>query len=682
MGNASNLPDCPTQGYGWHNCFGTYTDLNGTTYVGEWRDEKVHGQGTYTWKNGDKLIGQFKNGYADGQALAKTKERIYRGRYKVGKKDGQAVVITNANGMTHYASILYKNDEIVIIDLEFFTTSQLHFCSLSSDDLWTNCAGIYIYEDGGTYAGEWRNNKPSGQGFFIDSLGFRYLGEWKNGKENGEGKRLLPNGDFYSGRFIDGVLNSTQGTYNWKNGGEYKGEFKDRKPNGQGIKLFDGKEEYPYIGRVKDGHEHGYGTRYYPDGSIFSGSWKDSYKHGPGMLFVDGKAEANVWRYDERLQFQQIIKSLLPNCPRFYDPSVHVLLLFLKPSLGDKVWTNCFGFQRFKDGGTYAGEWKGNKFDGQGIFTGPTGSQYVGTWRNGTENGLGTLTSPNGTKYEGQFKDGKFHGEGTHTVYSNGEVDSIHEGIWKNGEFQNSDDASPPILTEVPTGQGEFISASSGSGFAVSKDGYIITNSHVTEGCQKIVVHSKNQDVLTRIITNDLQNDLALLKGDFSPSSVFPLSSTQPELLQDVYVAGYPFGQEISTSVKVTKGIISSLTGIGNNFSNIQIDAALQPGNSGGPILDEKGNLVGVAVAKLDLEYIIENYGVVPEGTNFGIKSSVVKNILDSYEVDIPAANQDEISKSELGEMISNGTYYISCWMTAAQIEKMQNEKVMFNNLK
>ena len=149
-----------------------------------------------------------------------------------------------------------------------------------------------------------------------------------------------------------------------------------------------------------------------------------------------------------------------------------------------------------------------------------------------------------------------------------------------------------------------------------------------------------------------------------------------------MYVAGYPFGKEISTSVKVTKGIISSLTGIGNNFSNMQIDAALQPGNSGGPILDEKGNLVGVAVAKLDLDYIMENYGVVPEGTNFGIKSNVVRNLLDSNEVDNPSASRSSISKTKLGKMIDSGTYYISCLMTMAQIEEMQSKKVMFSNLK
>ena len=99
-------------------------------------------------------------------------------------------------------------------------------------------------------------------------------------------------------------------------------------------------------------------------------------------------------------------------------------------------------------------------------------------------------------------------------------------------------------------------------------------------------------------------------------------------------------------------------------------------------MLDEKGNVIGVAVAKLDAELILEIFGSLPEDTNFGIKSNIVRNILNSNEVDGPQANQDEISKTKLGKMISSGTYYISCWMTMAQIEKMQNEKVMFSNLK
>ena len=119
-------------------------------------------------------------------------------------------------------------------------------------------------------------------------------------------------------------------------------------------------------------------------------------------------------------------------------------------------------------------------------------------------------------------------------------------------------------------------------------------------------MHHNGKSFPATVVTFDPKNDLALLKGDFRPSTVLSLSTKSPELLQDIYVAGFPFGRKVSTGVKVTKGIISSLTGIGNNFSQIQIDAALQPGNSGGPILDDRGNVVGVAVAKLDIKKILK----------------------------------------------------------------------------
>lgn len=268
----------------------------------------------------------------------------------------------------------------------------------------------------------------------------------------------------------------------------------------------------------------------------------------------------------------------------------------------------------------------------------------------------------------------------TQYIYLNGKIE---EGIWRDNDFQYAQKLPPDAPQEItPLQKGEVITASSGSGFAVSSDGYIVTNHHVIDGCQKVLVHFKGNELPVTVVTYDPQNDLALLKGEFSPSIVFALSKNRPELLQDIYVAGFPFGDRFSTSVKVTKGIVSSLTGLGNNFSNIQIDAALQSGNSGGPILDDFGNVVGVAVAKLDAKYMFEEFGIIPENTNFGIKSSVVRSVLDSNGVKSPEANTLTISKSELGEKISNGTYYISCWMTMAQIEKMKNEKVLFNDLR
>ena len=371
------------------------------------------------------------------------------------------------------------------------------------------------------------------------------------------------------------------------------------------------------------------------------------------------------------------------------------------PSDTKVTWSNCVGTYTWPNGDKYVGEYRDDKKTGQGTYTYADGNKYVGEYRDDKQTGQGTFTWNNGDKYVGEYRDGKLTGQGTFTwadgrkdvgewrdnllngyairYSSNGSIEK--EGIWKDDTFQYAQKYSPPVVAKVAPQDNEVISASSGSGFAVSADGYVITNHHVIEGCQKVVVHYKGKELPVTVVTYDPQNDLALLKGDFRPQTVFALSGNQPELLQDVYVAGYPFGNKISSSVKVTKGIISSLTGIGNNFSNIQIDAALQSGNSGGPILDEMGNIVGVAVSKLDAKYMYDNFGIIPENTNFGIKANVVRSVLESNEVSSPPANRSEISKSQLGKMISSGTYYISCWMTMAQVEKLRTKKVMFESL-
>jgi len=248
-------------------------------------------------------------------------------------------------------------------------------------------------------------------------------------------------------------------------------------------------------------------------------------------------------------------------------------------------------------------------------------------------------------------------------------------------KMKKTPDPKPSQRKKSTSDPDKVITASSGSGFAVSSVGHVITNNHVINGCNKVKIHHKGNAIRTTIVTIDPVNDLALLKGNFKPTSTFPLSRENPQLLQEIYVSGFPFGRNISKSVKVTKGIISSLTGIGNNVSRIQIDAALQPGSSGGPIINDKGNVVGVAVAKLDLKEVVKRWGVIPENINFGVKSNVVLNLLKSNNVSVPHPNNSAISTIRLGEMISDGTYYVSCWMTMAQIKKMRAKKVIFSNL-
>ena len=180
------------------------------------------------------------------------------------------------------------------------------------------------------------------------------------------------------------------------------------------------------------------------------------------------------------------------------------------------------------------------------------------------------------------------------------------------------------------------------------------------------------------MVAVDRVNDLALLNINKKPPFVFSISKDNPYPLQDIVVAGYPFGEAISSTLKFTKGIVSSLSGIGDNYSQIQIDAAIQPGNSGGPIIDDLGNVIGVAVSKLDLEKVFEDYGVVPENTNFGVKSSAVLNFISANNVTTIPTTEQEVSKAELSKNITKGTTYLSCWMTKDQIKKLKTKKVMF----
>ena len=91
--------------------------------------------------------------------------------------------------------------------------------------------------------------------------------------------------------------------------------------------------------------------------------------------------------------------------------------------------------------------------------------------------------------------------------------------------------------------------------------------------------------------------------------------------------------------------------------------------------------LFGVAVAKLDLKEVMKKWGVVPENTNFGIKSSVLESFLQGNDVDYDIGSDKTIPKRKLAKKITNNTLYLSCWMTMAQIEQMRSKKVIFENL-
>ena len=164
------------------------------------------------------------------------------------------------------------------------------------------------------------------------------------------------------------------------------------------------------------------------------------------------------------------------------------------------------------------------------------------------------------------------------------------------------------------------------------------------------LIFYENENIKLKHVASDESLDLALLKANVKNTDFITITNKNTKKMQNIVAAGYPLGKHLSDDLKFTSGIISSLKGPGNNSAIMQIDAALNPGNSGGPIVDkQKGYLTGVAVSGLRKD--------VTEGINYGIKASRVKEFLESNRISLSDKNKIE----DVSENLENATVYIFC---------------------
>ena len=140
------------------------------------------------------------------------------------------------------------------------------------------------------------------------------------------------------------------------------------------------------------------------------------------------------------------------------------------------------------------------------------------------------------------------------------------------------------------------------------------------------------------------------------------LRSEDVELGEDVLVAGYPYGEIFSNTIKVTGGMVSANRGLGDDTGQFQMDAAVQPGNSGGPIYDENGNIVGVVVAQLNKRKFEKIVGSIPENVNFGIKASTVRQFLNASGLPTKWSKRSKsMSTRELAKIAKKQTVMVLC---------------------
>lgn len=172
---------------------------------------------------------------------------------------------------------------------------------------------------------------------------------------------------------------------------------------------------------------------------------------------------------------------------------------------------------------------------------------------------------------------------------------------------------------------------SSGSGVVLSA-GRVLTNAHVVAGCTQLQVVQDGQRHAARAIAQDARNDLALLEAaPVAPRGRGALALRRTPITgESIMVAGFPLAGLLGNDIIVTTGIVNSLAGIGNDPGQIQVSAPVQPGNSGGPLLDKSGNLVGLVVSKLNaLRTAATIGGDIAQNVNFAIKPEVVRLFLE-----------------------------------------------------
>jgi hypothetical protein len=539
--------------------------------------------------------------------------------------------------------------------------------------LWNNCVGTGRLGDTGIYVGEFRKGEFHGQGTMKYKDGSKYVGDWKNYEWHGLGSLTLPEGGSYVGEYKNMKMHG-RGTFTYSDGTKYVGEFKDNKYNGQGT-LTDA-SGYIYVGEFKDGMSNGYGTTTFASGTKHVGENKDGAWNGQGTFtLTDGTKYVG----------------------EFKDNKYNGQGTFFQGREGDFA------------GSKYVGEFKDGMFNGQGTHTFATGSKYVGEFKDNFFNGQGTLTAANGAKYVGGLKHGEFYGQGTWTaangvkyvgewkgmefgqgiyIYADG---SKVKGGWKDVDIYTQNVFPPPVPQKKitsnsptePKPQPPSQLGTSGSGFFVSRMGHVVTNAHVVDGCSRLTVgDSANKQTPAEVISTDARIDLALLKlSSLKMASsetkalirklgikLVPLAadgllrSEDVELGEQVLVAGYPYGDIFSNTIKVTGGMVSATRGMGDDSGQFQMDAAVQPGNSGGPIYDEHGNIVGVVVSQLNKLNVAKAIGSLPENVNFGIKASTVRQFLTASGLPSKwSARTNVMSNKELAKIAEKQALMVMC---------------------
>jgi S1-C subfamily serine protease len=223
--------------------------------------------------------------------------------------------------------------------------------------------------------------------------------------------------------------------------------------------------------------------------------------------------------------------------------------------------------------------------------------------------------------------------------------------------------AQPGKPGPPPTGSTGRV-LSTGTGFVVAS-GRALTNQHVIEGCRGGVQirTAGGRDVGARVVASDRARDLALLEvpTEVGPPLPFRREGSNVRRGEGVVTYGFPLSGILSSGPTLTTGEVSALAGLGDDARQFQISAPVQPGNSGGPLLDMSGNVVGVIVSKLNAQRVAQRTGDIPQNVNFAVKGTEAVDFLRRNGVSPRFGETATRTAPEVGDIAHPSTLFLRC---------------------
>lgn len=227
--------------------------------------------------------------------------------------------------------------------------------------------------------------------------------------------------------------------------------------------------------------------------------------------------------------------------------------------------------------------------------------------------------------------------------------------------------AATPPAAKPPAEQSGKAKFQTGTGFFVSMAGHLVTNAHVIEGCSVIAVRDDDGGVRpARVLARDPSNDLALLQAvdaAVSPRPAAPLAlRTGIRLGEGVAAFGFPHSDVLATTGNFTLGNVTALAGLRDDSRYLQFSAPIQAGNSGGPLLDASGQVVGVVTSKLNDLAMMVRRGELPQNVNFALKASVAASFLEAQRVPFETkAEAAKLEPADLADKAKRASVFIRC---------------------